>query len=68
MNVIKVDNGIWIDGTKIACLQKIKIDSSADSISEVTLTLACKVEGLDIKSDEVIDSKLKKNTPIWKSK
>lgn len=47
MNVIKIDNGIWIDDKRIDCLKDVKINSSVDTISEITVTFLGKISGLD---------------------
>ncbi|MDG4966266.1 hypothetical protein OGZ37_06705 [Lactococcus lactis] len=47
MNVIKIDNGIWIDDKRIDYLKDVKIHSSVDNISEITVTFLGKISGLD---------------------
>ncbi|HGZ2470679.1 TPA: hypothetical protein ACOITX_000225 [Enterococcus faecalis] len=52
MNLIKIDDGIFIDGTRIDGLTNVEIHSGIDNISEITLTFFCTVDGLDnVKQD-----------------
>lgn len=58
MQILKISDGIYIDGNKIEGIKAINIDSSVDSYSEVTLKIVCQVEGVDhiIKTNEPIDA------------
>ncbi|HAP4449523.1 TPA: hypothetical protein IUW36_001583 [Enterococcus faecalis] len=47
MNLIKIDDGIFIDGTKINYLTNVAIHSGIENLSEITLTFLGKVDGLD---------------------
>lgn len=42
--VLKLSDGVYLDGNKIEGIKAIKIDSS---VSEVTLKIVCQVEGVD---------------------
>lgn len=45
--VLKLSDGVYLDGNKIEGIEAINIDSSVNSFSEVTLKIICKVEGVD---------------------
>lgn len=47
LNEVKIDNGLYIDGTRIDSLIDIQIKSYVQNVSEVTIKLFCKVDGLD---------------------
>lgn len=47
LNEVKIDNGLYIDGTRIDSLIDIEIKSYVQNVSEVTIKLFCKVDGLD---------------------
>lgn len=52
MNLIKIDDGILVDGTRIDYLTNVEIHSGIDNISEITLTFFGTVDGLDnVKQD-----------------
>jgi hypothetical protein len=45
--VLKLSDGVYLDGNKIEGIKAIKLDSSASKVSEVTLKIVCQVEGVD---------------------
>lgn len=47
LNQVKIDNGVYIDGTRIDGLIDVGVKSNVHNVSEVTIKLICKVEGLD---------------------
>jgi hypothetical protein len=47
LNEVKIDNGLYIDGTRINGVTDVVINSNVDNFSEVTIKLICKVDGLD---------------------
>lgn len=47
LNEVKIDNGLYIDGTRINGVTDVVINSNVDSFSEITIKLFCKVDGLD---------------------
>ncbi|SFE41045.1 hypothetical protein SAMN04487887_11216 [Enterococcus casseliflavus] len=47
LNEVKIDNGLYIDGTRIDSLIDIQIKSYVQNVSEVTIKFFCKVDGLD---------------------
>lgn len=46
-NKVKIDKGLYVDSTRIEGLTDVKISSSVEKISEVTIKFFCKVDGLD---------------------
>lgn len=47
LSTVKIDNGLYIDETRINGLVDVDIKSNVDNVSEVTIKLYCKIEGLD---------------------
>lgn len=47
LNEVRIDNGLYIDGTRIDGVTDVAINSNVDNFSEVTIKLFCKVDGLD---------------------
>ena len=47
MNLVKLDNGLYIDEKRIDFVTDVKIESSIDEYSEVTVKFYAKVDGLD---------------------
>lgn len=47
LNKVSINNGLFVDGTKINGLTDIDIKSSVDNVSEVTLNFYCIIDGLD---------------------
>lgn len=47
LNKVKIDNGLYIDGTRINGITDVAINSNVDNFSEVTINFFCKVDGLD---------------------
>ncbi|WP_234981380.1 hypothetical protein [Enterococcus gallinarum] len=47
LNKVSISNGLFVDGTKINGLTDIKIESSVDGVSEVTLKFYGIIDGLD---------------------
>lgn len=47
LNKVKIDNELYIDGTRINGVTDVAINSNLDNFSEVTIKLLCKVDGLD---------------------
>lgn len=45
--IVKLSNGLYIDGTRIDTIRAFKIDSGVEQFSEVTLSFLCKIDGLD---------------------
>lgn len=45
--IVKLSNGLYIDGTRIDTIRVFKVDSSVDSFSEVTVSFLCQIDGLD---------------------
>lgn len=58
MQILKLSDGVYLDGNKIEGIKAINIDSSVGSYSEVTLKIVCQVEGIDniVKTNESIDA------------
>lgn len=46
-SLVKFNNGIYIDEKEITGVTDVKLDSSIDNISELTIKMLCKVDGLD---------------------
>jgi metal-dependent amidase/aminoacylase/carboxypeptidase family protein len=47
MNLVKLDNGVYIDDKRIDFVTGVKIKSGMDEPSEVTVTFLCDIDGLD---------------------
>ncbi|MFB8588870.1 hypothetical protein ACFC53_03370 [Enterococcus casseliflavus] len=47
LNKVSISNGLFIDGTRVAGLTDINIESSVDNVSEVTLKFYGIIDGLD---------------------
>ncbi|MGL9893048.1 hypothetical protein [Enterococcus sp. DIV0806c] len=47
MHLVKLNNGLYIDDKRIDYLTDVDIKSNVDNLSEVTIKLICKVDGLD---------------------
>lgn len=47
MHLVKLNNGLYIDDKRIDYLTDVDIKSSVDNLSEMTIKLICKVDGLD---------------------
>lgn len=47
LNKVSISNGLFVDGTKINGLTDIKIESSVNDVSEVTLKFYGIIDGLD---------------------
>ncbi|MBX8939214.1 hypothetical protein [Enterococcus gilvus] len=58
MPVLKLSDGVYLDGNKIEGIKAINIDSSVSKVSEVTLKIICQIEGVDYidKTTESIDA------------
>lgn len=52
MDKLKIEDGISINGTPINFITDVKIHSTVQNYSKVTLTFLCEIEGLDdVKKD-----------------
>lgn len=47
MHLVKLDNGLYIDEKRINLITDVKIESSIDEYSEVTVKFYAKIDGLD---------------------
>ncbi|WP_147586999.1 hypothetical protein [Enterococcus gallinarum] len=47
LNKVSISNGLFVDGMKIKGLKDIKIESSVNDVSEVTLKFYGIIDGLD---------------------
>ena len=45
--ILKLSDGVYLDGNKIEGIKAINIDSSVSEVSEVTLKIICQIEGVD---------------------
>ncbi|SEU00736.1 hypothetical protein SAMN04487821_1466 [Enterococcus malodoratus] len=45
--ILKLSDGVYLDGNKIEGIKAINIDSSVSKVSEVTLKFFCQIEGVD---------------------
>ena len=47
LNLVKINNGVYIDDKEVRGVTDVQLDSSIDNISELTITMLCIVDGLD---------------------
>lgn len=59
--ILKLDNGLYIDGTRIDTVRTFKVDSKVDNFSEVTVSFLCQIDGLDNISHSLYEFKKMNN-------
>lgn len=47
LNLIRINNGIFIDGKEIKGITEVQVSAAVDEMSEITIKFNCNIEGLD---------------------
>lgn len=47
LNLIRINNGIFIDGKEIKGVTEVQVSAAVDEMSEITIKFYCNIEGLD---------------------